>query len=379
MSAGSGYDKHPRVAAGSASEATAGWDAVASALARTGARVVVVEAYPGVRLEPLAERLQPDVFIDPARWLKPPAEVERMVAPDLTEDPVFGRLSGLELADFFEPGLPAVPADGRVLVAGTGASLVTTGDLLVYADLPRWEAQQRQRAGESGNLGADNAGGRPSALYKRAYFVDWRAADRHKRAVWPQVDFLLDTTVEAEPVLIAADVFFRALRHTARRPFRVVPFFDPAPWGGQWMKEVCDLDREAANFGWCFDCVPEENSLRLGFGPTTVEVPAIDLVLAEPEALLGPSVRGRFGDEFPIRFDFLDTMGGGNLSLQVHPLTSYMAEHFGLGYTQDESYYLLDAAEGAVVYLGLREGVDPEAMVADLRRADRADRDDRAD
>ncbi|MDE8698263.1 hypothetical protein PZH42_30435, partial [Bacteroides cellulosilyticus] len=46
-------------------------------------------------------------------------------------------------------------------------------------------------------------------------------------------------------------------------PFRVVPFFDPAPWGGQWMKEVCGLNPEKENYGWCFDCVPEENSLYL--------------------------------------------------------------------------------------------------------------------
>ena len=63
--------------------------------------------------------------------------------------------------------------------------------------------------------------------------------------------------------MISRETFFRGIDKTARKPFRVVPFFDPAPWGGQWMKDVCDLDREVPNFGWCFDCVPEENSLLL--------------------------------------------------------------------------------------------------------------------
>ncbi|HSQ55186.1 MAG TPA: hypothetical protein VLM40_05520, partial [Gemmata sp.] len=30
------------------------------------------------------------------------------------------------------------------------------------------------------------------------------------------------------------------------------------------------LQRSAANYGWCFDCVPEENSLLLGFGTMRV-------------------------------------------------------------------------------------------------------------
>src|SRR5215218_1284591 len=135
------------------------------------------------------------------------------------------------------------------------------------------------------------------------------------------------------------------------------------------MKQVCDLDRSVENYGWCFDCVPEENSLLLGFGDVRVEVPSIDVVFHQPRELLGDAVHGRFGTEFPIRFDLLDTMGGGNLSLQVHPLTEYIQDAFGMHYTQDESYYVLDAEPGASVYLGLRDSVDPRAMLADLESA----------
>jgi mannose-6-phosphate isomerase class I len=101
------------------------------------------------------------------------------------------------------------------------------------------------------------------------------------------------------------------------------------------------------------------------------EIPSIDLVFDQPRALLGETVHARFGDEFPIRFDFLDTMKGGNLSFQVHPLTEYIQHHFGMHYTQDESYYLLDAGPDAAVYLGLKEGIDWQSMVKDLQEAQR--------
>ncbi|MEJ7585980.1 MAG: class I mannose-6-phosphate isomerase [Ferruginibacter sp.] len=59
-------------------------------------------------------------------------------------------------------------------------------------------------------------------------------------------------------------------------------------------------------------------------------------------------------------------MEGGNLSLQVHPSKEYIREKFGMAYTQDESYYILDAKEGAFVYLGLKETIVPEAMLHEL-------------
>src|SRR6185369_11137003 len=98
-------------------------------------------------------------------------------------------------------------------------------------------------------------------------------------------------------------------------------------------------------------------------------IPSINLVFAHPQSLLGETVHARFGDEFPIRFDFLDTMGGGNLSFQVHPLTEYIQQHFGMHYTQDESYYMLDTGPDASVYLGLRDGIDAAAMARDLELA----------
>jgi mannose-6-phosphate isomerase class I len=62
-------------------------------------------------------------------------------------------------------------------------------------------------------------------------------------------------------------------------------------------------------------------------------------------------------------------MKGGNLSLQVHPTTEYIQEHFGMHYTQDESYYILDAGDDSCVYLGLKTDTNPELMVVELEEA----------
>jgi len=214
-----------------------------------------------------------------------------------------------------------------------------------------------------------------SMQYKRSFFIDWRVADRLKQAAMANWDFLLDTTEKETPKLISGAAHLAGIAAAASRPFRVVPFFDPGPWGGQWMREVCDLPDGPSNYAWCFDCVPEENSLLLEFaGGKLVEVPSINLVFNRAMDLLGEPVYGRFGPEFPIRFDFLDTMAGGNLSFQVHPLTEFAREEFGIPYTQDESYYILDAEPDAIVYLGCKNGTRPEEMLADLKAAQRGEK-----
>ena len=384
----SDYDKFPVLAVPNTADAcTVGWEAIAERLRRQIASrdsrrtVLVVECYPGVDEEDvlcqLQRRLAAVLTLKTAEALLPPSRIDELAAPFLGgDDPVFGFLSGLVLSQFFDlekvthlRSRVAGLKDGLVLVVGVGARLIAEGDILVYADLARWEAQNRFRRHETGNLGVENRQLPAHLLYKRAFFVDWRVADRWKRPLIAQWDFVLDTNNPVEPKLAEGEAVRQGLRLAVTRPFRVVPFFDPAPWGGQWMKEVCDLDRSAPNYGWCFDCVPEENSLLLGFGGVRFEIPSVNVVFAHPRALLGEEVHARFGDEFPIRFDLLDTMGGGNLSLQVHPLTEYIQHHFGMHYTQDESYYMLDAKPGAKVYLGLRDRVDAAAMASDLKRA----------
>ncbi len=384
----SNYDKTPFVAVpDGADRCVQGWAEIAARLQRAidgrsaKRTVLVIECYTGVDeellLREIQARLAPALLLHAKDGMLPPAQIDALVQPFLGgDDPVFGFLCGLTLPQFFsEERLAALRSratavtEGLIVVIGCGASLVAEPDLLVHADLARWEGQLRYRRNEASNLGVENKTLTASLQYKRAFFVDWRVCDRWKRPLIARWDFVLDTHQPDAPKLAEGDAVRRGLRHAVTRPFRVVPFFDPAPWGGQWMKEVCDLDRAKANYGWCFDCVPEENSLLLGFGDLRVEVPSLDVVFDQPRALLGDAVHARFGDEFPIRFDFLDTIGGGHLSFQVHPLTEYIQHHFGMHYTQDESYYILDAAPGAAVYLGLVEGVDPAAMLHDLQEA----------
>lgn len=373
------YNKFPSTKV--AGNIVQGWETVRSSLDRNlrENNVLAIDLYTGVyEDEVIGElaKLPHALLINTRSLMKPEEEVRKMTAAFMTDDVLFGYVTNLKLVDYFDADkLQAAKeqikeCSDNVIIIGTGASLLLPeGGTLVYADMARWEIQQRFRRREVKALGIDNREDAVSVQYKRGYFNDWRILDRYKYTLFARVDYWLDTHIAGNPKMIDSATFFSGINQTIKSPFRVVPFFDPAPWGGQWMKEVCDLNKSADNYGWCFDCVPEENSLLFEVDGVVFQLPSVDLVLLKSAELLGEPVEARFGKDFPIRFDFLDTVGGGNLSLQVHPTTQYARENFGIHYTQDESYYLLDAKEGATVYIGLKTGIDREAMIDDLRKA----------
>jgi len=384
MSRNSNYEKQPHIrVSGSSADVWVDWRAILDRLKAASGKngcVLAVECYPGAFEKEIGaaveQGLKPARLIHTTDLLKSPRVIDQMLEGVLGDDPVFGRMNEIVLQEFFDDAALSLARqqaaqwrEGLLVVVGVGATLVAQKpDVLVYADMARWEIQKRQRRNEVANFGTDNFNESPSLKYKRAFFVDWRAADRLKRELLPTIDFYLDTNGPT-PKMVTGHAMREGLKTVSRAPFRVVPYFDPGPWGGHWMEEVCDLPHDAPNHAWCFDCVPEENSLLLEFGGARIELPASDLTFSHPHELLGDSIYSRFGAEFPIRFDFLDTMGGGNLSLQVHPRTEYIRRQFGMAYTQDESYYMLDAGDDGCVYLGLKTGVDREAMVRDLRAA----------
>lgn len=381
----SNFNKYPEIAIQGHSALTGWTDIVREINSRIDKdqqnQVIVIECYPGVLIEPFIEKLKKNLekitFIDAAKAMKETKVMEEMVFPFVTNDPVFGYVTTLSIHDFFDEKLVQKyqeeiknKKDNVTCIYGTGASLLCSdADLLIYADMPRWEIQLRFRKNLIGNLGAANEQDEFSYKYKRAFFVDWKVCDKLKTSLFEQMDYVLDTTDPVNPKMISGNAFLDAMKQVVKRPFSVVPFFDPGPWGGQWLREICDLDKKEVNFAWGFVCVPEENSLLLKFHDVLFETPSVNLVYYQPVPLLGEEVHKEFGAEFPIRFDFLDTMEGGNLSLQVHPLKEYIYENFGMNYTQNESYYFLEAKENALVYLGLKDGIDPQSMMADLEAA----------
>lgn len=341
-------------------------------------RVLTVDCYPGVNdnevFEMFRNYFSPELIIKTEDIFYPGDQLVELMQPFLTEDRVRGIMYHGEVKDFIdhaklkEARKKLEVSKGKILIYGFAAALVSFGDTLVYADMTRWEIQLRYRAGMP-NYKQNNNDEEFLRKYKCGFFIEWRIADKHKAELYEKIDYYLDTNEAGHPKMVEGSGFRSALLKLTEKPFRMVPYFDPGVWGGQWMKEVCRLDPSKPNYAWAFDGVPEENSLFFNFDGIRIESPAMNLTKYKPREFLGQKTFSRFGAEFPIRFDFLDTMDGQNLSLQVHPTTEYIINKFGMTYTQDESYYILDAKEDGAVFLGFKEKIDTEEFITELKTA----------
>ena len=288
-----------------------------------------------------------------------PDIAERTDAAALRGDPVFATIHDAPLSSLFATPLPDPRAAGVLTIVFGPGSALFEHDALWYADLPKrlgldaMEAQRAPNLGQRGDARGD---------VRRLLFIDWPMEDRHRRELAARWDRYIDVSEPAVPLSLGATALSASLKHLAGGPFRTRPRFLPEPWGGRWLSEKLGASG-GPRLGLGYELIAPEAGVLLG-GEHPIEV-ALDVIVAgEAVALLGTGSAAT-GDGFPIRFDYLDTVGGGNLSVHCHPGRAYMREVFGHRTAQHETYYVMVAREDGRIFLGLREDAD----AGDFQRA----------
>jgi mannose-6-phosphate isomerase class I len=347
-------------------------------------KCIILDGYQGVFFELLKQELEKQfeaigksaLWINMQQALKSPAETDELIAPFLGgDDPLFGTRTTLQLSDFFDEKelhtirKTAIDSSSDItIIYGPGASLTGVDGMLVYVDIPKNEIQYRSRAQSITNLGAE-APFDPKAMYKRFYFVEWIVLNRHKEKILPRVDIFADGQHTETITWAKGEHIRKGFHQLSKNVFRVRPWFEPGVWGGNWcLQNISGLNRNVPNYAWSFELIVPENGLIFESSGLMLEVSFDMLMHQEGANVLGDAFE-RFGTEFPIRFDFLDTFDGGNLSVQVHPSEEYTKKHFNENFTQEETYYILDAKEDAVVYLGFREDINAQEFERSLRNS----------
>jgi mannose-6-phosphate isomerase class I len=284
--------------------------------------------------------------------------VATTTSAELPDDPDFVRLAEGSLADLMRPDLADPARDGFVLVHGPGAALLPH-DVLWYVDRPKRFAEADIVAGRGRNLGQPAGPG----TTRRLFYVDWPLLDRHRDGLLTRIDRWFDVQDPAAPVSVDGETLRATARELAGRPFRTRTWFNSTSWAGHWAQEELGVHRDAPSTGLGYELIAPESGVLVGASAEAqVEIPFSAVVALHPTEVMGAGVHERFGSSFPVRFDYLDTVGGGSLSVHCHPQPEYMSRIFGWPYTQHETYYVMTTTGDRSIYLGLRGDVDVEAF-----------------
>lgn len=373
------YDIYPSFNIGS-SRIFRGLETLAEKIADK--KIVILDGFSGVPFDILKTGLDSFLKVNhdiAARWinvndfLKTEDEINKMILPFLGgDDPLFGKRTTLSLRDFFTVEklrkISLTDHSEHIIIYGMGACLIKNEGFRIYVDLPKNEHQFRSRAGKVTNIGSSFPDD-PKVMYKRFYFVDWVVLGRHKKDILNRIDILVDGQRADDITWINGNDFRKSLHDLGLNAFRARPWFEPGTWGGSWIrKNIHGINRDVPNYAWSFELITPENGLIFESSGLMIEFSFDFLMFQEAEAVLG-DCHVRFRSDFPIRFDFLDTFDGGNLSIQCHPRPDYMKENFGENFTQEETYYILDTKGNADVYLGFSEDIDKKEFSTVLKES----------
>lgn len=321
------------------------------------------------------------------------AALEAMLAAenlpeDREKDPVllYGRLFHGQYEDLMdraalEQAIQAVNSfqnskTGVLVLIGSGAlcrTLRALCDRRIYLDTTPMNAMLRLKRGEYKNVGTQKA--LPfKMMARRCYYVDFELAAQERFELLR--DGAMDAYVIADdeknmallPFALLNQMFEKAMSY----PLRCKPVYLEGVWGGYYIKRLRHLPEEMKNCAWVFDMIPMEVSIVLEFDGRRYEFPFYTLVQSQGQKLMGRESVERFGPYFPVRFNYDDTIhASGNMSIQCHPGEDYVKENNGELGQQDESYYIVEAGQGAKTYLGFQDGADVEEFIAETRRSER--------
>ncbi len=302
-------------------------------------------------------------YIDIGDYMKDDEKLDRLFDEYLTDDPVFGRIFKGELDTFFEKTkinklkqFLSSNKNGIIVIYGTGSGhddLKDFYDLMIYFDLTREEMLKRQKT-QGSDFKTQSIGP------KKSYYIDFPVNDSHRKRVMNYADYYVDANNESSPVMVRNEDFKRLLEELTKQPFRLKPIYEPGPWGGHWLRKVRKLPEEWENCAWSYEVIAPEMSLFVSNPENAIvlEIPWKTFIGLFYSQIVGDVAPESFCGEFPVRFDYLDTYEGGDLSVQVHPTTEYIKKNFSECYHQGEMYYIVASKKGRKVNLGLNEGIE---------------------
>ncbi len=346
-------------------------------------KILVIDGYPTCNFDVIVKMFSNVKLINMRDIYKDEKEIYNMLKSYLPEDRIMDPV--LLYGKLFTDGLKKLMDEDKLLnlidsLKNTSEKIIVYGhgslikeirelaDIKIYMDVSPKEAAIRAKKGLYINIGDKKA--RPfKELMRRNYYVDFENETLLRKELVQQnaLDYYIFADKDDSLVFSPFSTMNVLFDELVKRPFRCKPVYLEGVWGGYYMMRMRNLPKQMKNCAWIFDMIPSEVSVVIEANNTQIEVPYYTFVHARGVKLMGQDCVNYFHGYFPIRFNYDDTWhANGNMSIQCHPYHDYVRkENNELG-RQDESYYIVEAAEGAKTFLGFNEDINPDDFMKEV-------------
>ena len=346
-------------------------------------KILVIDGYPTCNFDVIVKMFNNVKLINMRDIYKDEKEIYNMLKSYLPEDRIMDPV--LLYGKLFTDGLKKLMDEDKLLnlidsLKNTFEKIIVYGhgslikeirelaDIKIYMDVSPKEAAIRAKKGLYINIGDKKA--RPfKELMRRNYYIDFENETLLRKELVQQnaLDYYIFADKDDSLVFSPFSTMNVLFDELVKRPFRCKPVYLEGVWGGYYMMRMRNLPKQMKNCAWIFDMIPSEVSVVIEANNTQIEVPYYTFVHARGVKLMGQDCVNYFHGYFPIRFNYDDTWhANGNMSIQCHPYHDYVRkENNELG-RQDESYYIVEAAEGAKTFLGFNEDINPDDFMKEV-------------
>lgn len=360
-----------------------------SPLVKAGA-VIAIDGYATAPFETLLGLLPKNCrLISVASIYKNADELRALFADYLPEDQVkdpvllYGKLFKEGYKGIFdEEKLAALreelakKGDTCTVLYGNGALSEPLSDLIdtkIWLDVTPKKAVLNIKYGKYRNYGNDCDLPFKKTM-RRCYYVDFEIAFslRNKLLAGNGIDFYVAGDKPEHLKMVTNETLHALISRVLDYPIRQRPVYLEGVWGGYRTMKERNLPDTMKNCAWVFDMIPMEVSTIIIMDGFELEVPYYAVVAAEGKKLMGERCLKDFHGFFPIRFNYDDTFhSSGNMSIQLHPGDEFVKKNHNEPGRQDESYYIVETAQGARTYLGFNKGIDPEDFIAAAKKSEK--------
>ena len=353
---------------------------------KNGKAVILIEGYPTTNFQNIINLITPHLTAEGYTYnlyniediYKSEKDIEKILEPNLPpkseEDPValYGRIYDGTFNDFFVPekhdnlyNTVKNAESGIHIIYGHGAassSFQDLKDLIIYSDVPHAVACLRTKRGEYSNIG-DKAARPFNEIVRRNYYVDYELETQLRRQLMEDdlIDKYICNSNEENLIMLERKAFNGILKELTNYPFRCKPIYVQGIWGGEFIRKVRNLPDAPSNYAWIFDFIPMEVTILVECNNILLEFPFTTFYQKYPVEIMGQKSKDTYGSYFPIRINYDDTFhSDGNMSVQVHPNTAFVKEHYNDLGAQDEAYYVIATGHNARTYVGFNEDADTD-------------------